>query len=77
VHRPLAQQGEDRGTDVAASGPSCATSLAVVRSRVPGSTAGSAVVVSTAIAVDLGCAALAAGVVMHVRCLSGISMQAD
>jgi hypothetical protein len=66
VHRPLAEQGQDGGADIATSRPSRAACLAVMLAGVPRSTGGTAVVVSAAITVDLGAAASAASVLVHV-----------
>jgi hypothetical protein len=66
MHRSLAEEGQHGGSDVAASRSSRASWLAVMLAWMPLSAGGSAVVVSTAIAVDLGCAASAAGVLVHV-----------
>jgi hypothetical protein len=66
VHWPLAEERQDRSANVTAPGAAGASSFAVLLASVSRSTA-SAVVVPTAIAVDLGSAAAAAGGVVHVR----------
>jgi hypothetical protein len=66
VHWTLAEERQDRGPDVTAPGAAGASSFAVLLASVSGSTA-RAVVVPTAIAVDLGSAAAAAAGVVHVR----------
>jgi len=66
VHRPLAEERQDRGPDVTAPGAAWASSFAMLLASVSRSTA-RVVVVPTAIAVNLRSAAAAAVGVVHVR----------
>jgi hypothetical protein len=66
MHWPLRQKGQDGGPNIAASGPSRTACLTVMLAGMLRPTAGSAVMVPTSIAVDLGSAAAAARVLVHV-----------
>jgi len=70
VHRPLGEQGQDGGPDIAAPGASGSASFAVVRTGASGAATRATMVVPTALAVGRESAARAASGVEHESCLS-------